>query len=198
MKEGFLSIVKFFLFLLLLPLIIATAVSFQIQILALPVPEESWFLWGAAAFVLTYLFLYNFTEIYVFGQTIVSNLVKFFQPLVQVAGLVVPIYTILIICAILILNILGFGDRYEAWLVFALAFSVAMHIILTAHQLYEADKSPLKAHYLVVFGVAFVVNVFIISLLLGLAIPEFSFIAFFKYLSHHAWSSYQRIYQVLV
>jgi hypothetical protein len=197
MKEGLLAIVKFFSFLLVLPLIIAIALAFQSQVFGLPVHKEQWFVWGIVAFMLMYLFLYNFKEVHIFGQTIVANLLKFFEPLGQVGTLIVPIYTVLIICLYLILNVLGLSVPYERYLILAVGFSVVMHVVLTAHQLYEADSGPIKAQYLFAFGLAFIANIFIIALLLGLVIQEFSFIGFFKALSHHASSYYQAIYKIL-
>ncbi len=198
MKEGFLAVLKFFLFLLLLPLIVSTAMAFQSEVLSLPVPKESWFLWGAGVFVLTFLFVYNFNEVYILGQTIVTNLLKFAQPLVQIGALIIPIYTVLIVCISLLLHVLGKAGPFSFWIIFTLAFSVAMHLVVTAHQLYEADTSPLKSHYLLVFGLAFIANLCIMSLLIGLVIPEYSFLDFFNVLSHQAWASYYKIYRTLL
>jgi len=47
MKEIFLAILKILGFLLMLPLIIASIIAFQTQILSLPVGKEAWVLWGA-------------------------------------------------------------------------------------------------------------------------------------------------------
>ncbi|MBI4308961.1 MAG: hypothetical protein HY591_01375, partial [Candidatus Omnitrophica bacterium] len=138
-----------------------------------------------------------FEEVYTFGQTIVSNLLKFLGPVVNAAGLTIPIYTVLIICVYLILNIVGVAARYERALLLALGFSAAMHMVLTARQLYESDSSPIKAHYLFAFGLAFVANLCIISLLLVLVVPEFSFPGFLKVLSHQAVSYYKAIYRAI-
>lgn len=197
MKEGLMMILKFFSFLLILPLVIASVLAFQTQALGLSASKEQWLLWGAVIFILLYLFLYNFKEVYTFGQTIVSNLVKFFEPLVSVAGLIVPIYTILIVCGYLFVHVFDTTGQYEGYILLVMGFSVAMHIILTAHQLYEADSSPLKAQYLFSFGLALIVNLFVIALLLSFAIAEFSFVGFFKALSSHTASYYQAIFKAL-
>ena len=80
MKEGLLGILKFFFFLLIMPLIVASVLAFQSQVLDLPVVKEQFFLWGAVSFVLVYLFVYNLKEVYVFGQTVVMNLLEFIKP----------------------------------------------------------------------------------------------------------------------
>jgi hypothetical protein len=197
LKDGLLSVLKFFGFLLVLPLVIASVFAFQREVLSIPAGKEQWFLWGAAIFLLIFLFLYNFKDVYIFGQNIVSNLLKFYQPLSAVGGFILPLYTVLLSCLYLILNVIGITGRYEGYLILCIGFSVALHIVLTAQQMYESDGSPIKAQYLLAFGLALVVNLIIISLLLTIAIPDFSFLDFFKDLSAHTVAYYQAIYKVL-
>ena len=197
MKQGLIVILKFLAFLLILPLTIASVLAFQNQILSIPAVQEQWFLWGVVIFLLVYVFLYNFKEVYVFGQSIVGGLFKFFQPLANIAGLIIPIYTILALSVFLIVHVVDVSAKYEGYLLLVLGFSVAMHIVLTALQLYEADSSSIKGEYLFNFGLALVANLFIMSLLLGFAIPEFSFVGFLKTLSGHTASYYTAIYRLL-
>ncbi len=197
MKDGLIAVLRFFLFLLILPVIIASALAFETQILGAPAHKEQWLLWGALVYILLYIFLYNFKDVYTFGHTIVSNLCRFFEPLVSVGGLIIPIFTVLIICIGLILNVLGLMPRYEGAVLFAIAFTFTMHIVLTANQMYEADKSPIKAQYLIGFGVVLVVQIFLISLLLRAAIPEYSFLGYFKSLTAQTASYYKYIYHLL-
>jgi hypothetical protein len=197
MKDGLLMIVKFFFFLLLLPVIIAAVLAFQFQVFAIPAPKEQWLLWGMVLFVLVYLFLYNFKEVHSFGQTTVSNLLKFYQPLSAVGGLIIPIYAMLVVCVFLIINVLGLGEKYQHYGLLALGFTVAMHIVLTAQQMYEEDKSALKAQYLFGFGSALVVMLLIISLLISVVVADFSFINFISSLSSKATIYYKAIYRIL-
>ena len=64
MKEIFWAILKIFGFLLILPLIIASFIAFQTQILVLPVNKEAWVLWGAGTYVALNLFVYDFKAVY--------------------------------------------------------------------------------------------------------------------------------------
>lgn len=197
MKENLQAILKIFVFLLLLPLVIASAGAFQLQVLGLPVHKEEWFLWGAVAFILTYLFFYDFKEAHTFGQGIVSHFSKSFQSFADMAGMVIPVYTIFIAVFYLVFDLLGVNARYEGYLLLALGFSVAMHIVLTARHLYETDSDPLKAQYFLMFSVVFIFSLFIIALLVGLVVREFSFLGFLKVLSHRASSHYEAIFKVL-
>lgn len=195
MKQGLLTIVKFFGFLLILPLVVAAVLSFQVQLLAIPAHKEQWILWGAVIFVAVFLFLYNFKEVFAFGQNIVAGLLRFF-PAAANAGLIIPIYTIIVICGFLILNVTGL-HQYEWIILMVLGFTIALHIISSAQQLYEGDTTPIKAQYLFGFGVVLIVNLVVMSLLINFAIKEFSFIDFFHDFSRHAAKYYTTIYNTL-
>ncbi len=197
MKEGLLTILKFFCFLLILPLIVAVVLAFQSQILGLPVASEQWFLWGVVVFVGIYLFLYHFREVYDFGQNITVSLFKFYQPLASISPMVISIYTVLLVCLCLVLNIIGLGAPYEKYLVLALGFTTAMHLVMTAQYLYEADSGPIKAHYFLVFGASLVAYLFILSVLLGCTVSGFSFLDFLGALAGHTKDYYQHIYRAL-
>ncbi len=193
MKEVFWAILKIFGFLLILPLIIAFLLAFQSQILSLPVGKEAWVLWGAGSYVALNLFVYDFKSVYDFGRSLVEKMLTFFQP----AGYVVPLFTIFLIILYIIALILGRGTSLQPYFLFAIAFSLAMHLILTAHDIYESDNSVLKSHYLLTFGVIFIINLFIMSLLLAWAIPEYSLVGFFKSLASHTSHLYTSVYKVL-
>ncbi len=193
MKEILWSILKIFGFLLVLPLIIAFFISFQTQILTLPADKEAWMLWGAGTYVFLNLFVYDFKAVYDSGKMVLEKVFSYVKPI----GLLVPIFTVILIMAYIIALIMGRGVTTQPYFLFAIAFSLAMHLILTAHEIYQSDKSVLKAHYLCTFGVILIANLFIISLLLAWAIPEYSFVAFIKSLSSHTIHLYKSVYKAL-
>lgn len=193
MKEIFWSILKIFGFILILPLIIAFFIAFQTRILSLPVNKEAWMLWGAGSYVALNLFVYNFKEAYDFGKSLVEQVFTFFKP----AGYVVPVFTIFLIIIYVIALILGHGSALQPYFLFAMAFTLAMHLILTAHDIYQSDSSTLKAHYLVTFGAILIANLFIISLLLAWVIPEYSFVGFIKSLASQTFHLYNSAYKML-
>jgi len=190
-KEVFGAILKILGFLLILPLIIASFIAFQNRILSLPVNKEAWVLWGAGSYVALNLFVYDFKAVYTFGKSLVEKMFTFFKP----AGYVVPIYSIFLIIVYVIALILGHGIALQAYFLFAIAFTLAMHMVLTAHEIYQSDNSILKAHYLFTFGAVLVFNFFIISLLLTWVIPEFSFVGFVKSLASQTCHLYKTIYK---
>lgn len=193
MKEIFWSILKIIGFLLILPLIMAFFIAFQTQILSLPVNKEAWVLWGAGSYIALNLFVYDFKNVYDSGKSLVEKMLTFFKP----AGYVVPIYTIFLIILFVFALILGRGASLQPYFLFAIAFSLAMHLVLTAHEIYQSDDSVLKAHYFFVFGSILIANLFIMSLLLAWVIPEYSFVGFSKSLASHASHLYTSVYRAL-
>jgi hypothetical protein len=192
-KEVFFAILKIIGFLLLFPLIIASFIAFQNQILSLPVNKEVWVLWGAGSYVALNLFVYDFKDVYVFGKSPVEKIFTFFKP----AGYIVPVYSLFFIILYVVALILGRGTSLQPYFLFAIAFTLAMHLILTAHDIYQADNSILKAHYLFTFGAVLIVSFFVISLLLAWAIPEYSLVGFIKSLASQTAHLYKSIYKTL-
>lgn len=193
MKEILLAILKILGFLLILPLIIASIISFQTQILSLPVNKEVWVLWGAGSYVALNLFVYDFKNVYVFGNSQVEKVITFLKP----AGYLVPVYSILLIILYVIALILGRGAAFQPYFLFTIAFTLTMHLVLTAHEIYESDSSVLKAHYLFTFGAILIISFLIISLLLAWVIPEYSLVGFIKSLASQTFHLYKSIYRAL-
>lgn len=196
MKQGLLTILKFFLFLLILPFVAACVLAFQDQVLGVPVHKEQWLLWGVAAYTALHLFLYDFKAAYGSGRSMVAKIFSFLGPSADMAGAVIPIYAVLVICLGLVLNALGYG-AYERFILFLLGFAAAMHVIGTARQLYESDPSSMKGQYLVFFGLVLCANLIILAAVIIPLLPEFSFIAFLKSLAHRTFAYYTYVYKVL-
>jgi hypothetical protein len=192
-KEILLAILKILVFLLALPLIAASVIAFQNQILSFPVAKEAWVLWGAGIYVGLNLFVYDFKDVYAFGKVWVEKIFTFFKP----AGWVIPVYSIFLIIIYEGLLIVGRGASLQPYFLFAIAFTLAMHLVQTAREIYEADSSILKAHYLCIFGVVLIVNLFFISLLLAWVVPEYSFVGFIKSLSSQTCHFYKSVYKAL-
>jgi hypothetical protein len=193
MKDIFLAILKIVVFLCTLPLIAAFCIAFQSQVLSFPAAKETWVLWGAGIYVALNLFVYDFKDVYAFGKVWVEKIFTFFKP----AGWIIPVYSIVLIIIYEIFIIIGKEASVQPYFLFAIAFTLAMHLVQSAHEIYEADNSIFKAHYLCTFGVILIVNLFFISLLLAWVIPEYSFGGFIKSLSSQTCHFYKSVYKVL-
>lgn len=197
MKDGLLAIVKFFCFLLMLPIVIAVAISFENHLMAIPIAKSHWLYWGGGVFIAFFLFLYNFQEVHAIGQGVVTKLLGFMGAAAAPFSLVVPIIAVLLVSAYLILSTLKLLGPYEPYLLMLISFAITMHLVLVARQLFDEDKGPIKANYLLSFGVVFVVNLCFFSLLLALVVQEFSSMDFFKFFINHAQAYYQHLYRLL-
>jgi len=192
-KEIFLVVLKIIGFVLIIPLIIAFFIAFQTQVLTLPVNKEAWMLWGAGSYIALYLFVYDFKHVYDSGKSLAEKALTFFKP----AGHVVPVFTVFLIIIYLFTVIIGRGISLQPYFLFAIAFSITMHLVLTAREIYQADSSVFKAHYLITFGAIFIANLFIVSLLLAWVIPEYSFVGFIKSLASRTFHLYTAVYKAL-
>ena len=193
MKEVFWAILKIFAFLLILPLIISIFTAFQTQVLSLPVNKEVWMLWGAGCYFAMNLFVYDFKHVFDCGKSMLEKIFTYFKP----AAYIIPIFSIFIIMVYVIALIMGKGLAWQPYFLFTIAFSLCMHMTLTAQEIYKADNTILKAHYLFTFGSVLIVNLFIFSLLLAWAIPEYSFLGFIKLLCSQTYHLYIHIYKAL-
>lgn len=197
MKANLLGILKLICFLLLLPLIYCVCFSFSTQVMAIGQPKSLWLCYGAGIFIACYLFVYNFQEVYALGQRMVAQLLAFAKPVADAASVILPIYTILLSVAFLILNNMKLLGNFEEAAVMALSFSWMMHVVLTAFQLNDGEKAVIKGGYFLSFGASLVVCVLIAALLLALLFPEFSIGHFIQHLSNHTTSLYHSIYKTL-
>ncbi len=193
MKDILLALLKILGFLLALPLVVAFIIAFQTQILSLPVNIEAWLLWGVVSYIALYLFVYDFKKVYEFGRALMD---KMFSQ-VKILGYLLPIYSLFLIIVYIVALLLGRGAAWSHYFIFAIAFTPSMHLVLTAHEIYEADNSVLKSHYFLVFGAVLIANLFVMSLLLAWAIPEYSLLGFIKSLVSHTSYLYKSIYRAL-
>ncbi len=197
MGERILVILKFIFAILLLPLVIATVVALQGEIGRFDAGLHQSILLGTLAYVLMKFFVYDFDAVYKFGQNIVSTCFQFLKPVMNFAPYVIPIYTILGIVAYAIVHMMGRMDAYAGMFFAVIAFTFAMHIILTAQDLYAKDSIAGKPNYFFSMGLIFVVDVFFMALLMSLVGKGFSFVHFFQELSASSLHIYIAIFKQL-
>jgi hypothetical protein len=180
MKDTFLLALKFVLAALLLPLVIGATLAFQGQLTAFDPALRQVVDLGVLSYVLLKFFVYDFMAVYVFGQNIMIAAFGFLKPLVNVAPYVIPIYSMIILIAYAVAAWLGKLEQLRPYLLFLLAFTFAMHIILTAQDLYKKDNAPGKPNYFFGMGLVYIVDVFLMALLASLVLSGFSFPEYFR------------------
>ncbi|MDE2028717.1 MAG: hypothetical protein KGJ11_09285 [Candidatus Omnitrophica bacterium] len=192
MKEILGSILKIACFILVIPILAAIIIAFQDHVLALPVHKEACLLWGAGVYVGLNLFVYDFKKAFEWGKALIEKMVSFFKSAVYL----VPVYSLIIVIVYLIAAALGRGNAFQPYFLFILGFTFTMHLVLTAHEIYGSDKSPLKSQYLLVFSAVLASNLIIISLLLTLTC-QYSFVGFVKSIASHTSHFYKSSYKLL-
>jgi len=174
------DIVKFLIFVGLIPLIIALTVAFCQEFHSLPTSYKFAFNWGVILYLIMHLLVYEPEGIYRFGQKLVSSVFCFFEPLVKVAPFFFPVYSILLLIVLFFENIFVKSPKFDLALIFLIAFTLIMHIALTAKAIKGKDANATKPNYFFTMSFIFVINMLIISLMFDLVIPEFAFTTFFK------------------
>lgn len=179
-KEFFSLFLKLVIGMLLLPVVYSASVCFSRQLMQLEPLVRNSFIGGIVGFLGAYLFVWEPAIVYKKGQKIVEVLVKFFAPLVKVAPFVLPIYTILIFSAYLLLEVFMDIPEYMPAFIFSAGFSLALHLVFSAKTLRSKQGDSLKSSYIFGFSWICILDAVIVALFLNSAFEKFSFLAFFN------------------
>ena len=135
---------------------------------------------GMFGFILIFLFFYQFWGVYEFGQSMVSGFLQFSAPAHHFIAKVVPFYVTLILLLFYSVKYFFNVDHYDHYFMFFTGFTFTMHLLLTAQDLQEGEKVFVKPSYLFTMICAFILMVFVVTLLFNLAVKEFTFPELFK------------------
>jgi hypothetical protein len=191
---GFFGFIKFVFFVFLIPVLIAVTVAFRKDVSELKTIYHHSFEWGICAYVILFCFLSDLVWLYKFGQSIVVEVFKFWEPFAKVAPYIFPIYTLLTMGAYyVVVRLLNVGPN-NGWWFFAIGFTFAMHLIMTARELYEGDTSSYKPNYLFEMTLVYILVILLMVELLNITAWKFSVIAFAETVIDLARDFYQNIY----
>jgi len=194
MTNTLFTVIKFVLALVLFPIVWATAVAFHRYVLVLPGSYGAFFFWGMFGYVLIYLFFFQFWGAYEFGQKIVSELLRFTAPANHFIAKIIPFYVTLILLLFYAVKHFLHIDHYDHYFMFFTGFTMTMHIVLTAQDLQENEKSFIKPAYLFTMVCALIAMAFFVVLLFNLVLKEFMLLEFFK----SVWNNADDVYYLLV
>ena len=192
-----LIIFKFVCIFLLLPLFIASTQALQAEILHFDVTLQHDLWVGLVSYFILYFFVYDLGFLYRFGQGVTSFCFQFLKPLVNFAPYVIPVYTIIVLIVLAILSAMNMKGEWRGLCYSMMAATFAMHIILTAKDLYQKDSSPGKPSYFFGMGFVYVIDVFFIALVMNMTLPGFSFVRFFQGLAETSFHIYKAIFTQL-
>jgi hypothetical protein len=193
-KGGFFGLIKFVIFILIIPVLFAVTIAFHKDVSELKTIYYHSFEWGIFTYVVLNFFLSDLVWLYKFGQSIVAELLKFWEPFAKVGPYIFPIYTMLIMGAYyLVVRIMNVGPN-NGWWFFAIGFTLAMHLIMSARELYEADVSSFKPNYLFEMSLVYILVIMLMVQLLNVTAWKFSVIAFAQTVIDLAHDFYKNIY----
>ncbi|MDD5680806.1 MAG: hypothetical protein PHI59_06160 [Candidatus Omnitrophica bacterium] len=217
------EVAKTIMGLFFLPIVVSVSVTFYKQFGAIDAPwsvEQQYFMMGMITYAFIHLLVFKPSYIYVFGHESVHVLatwlclgkVKSFKVssnggsvstsknniFISLSPYFVPFYSILLAIVIYMANnvFLENGIPYKYFLFF-LGLTLSLHIVMTIDSLKTKQPDLVKTGYLISAIIIFVINMIIISGVLGLMTKGFSFTAFMT----NAWNLtveiYQRIFEQL-
>ena len=105
-----------------------------------------------------------------------ANIFKFFAPLVVVAPLVLPIFSILLLILLYFAPYVFKGIDLSVYFLFFASFAFAMHMVFTARDLRQQDTETLKSRYFFSMALVFLASLFMMALMLYLSLSRFSFV----------------------
>lgn len=193
MKDIFLVILKFLFAILILPLVVASTVAFQNELVKFEPTLRDALSLGLFSYIILKFFVYDFEAVYTFGQSIVTAAFQFLKPLVNVAPYVFPVYSIIVLMVYAVVSWMGNLDAWRNIFLFLFSFTFSMHIILTAQDLYNKDSSAGKPTYFFGMSLVYILDVFLMALLASLVLPGFSFPTFFHDLTSAAGDIYMMV-----
>jgi hypothetical protein len=195
MRSVLLAVLKFIVFILLIPVIISSTTGFKNEIMQLDQVTLRFFISGIISFLIVYLFIAEPQGLYDYGQRLVSHIFSFFQPLVEIAPFVIPIYSIIFLIVYSVSSLIFVMEKYQNIFIFLFSFSFVMHLVMTAKVLKNKGGESGGADYCFATGLIYLLNIFFISLFLDLVVTGFSFPEFFKTAAHIAGKIYVTVFR---
>lgn len=178
MKTGIVSIIKLLIGLFFVPVVIAVTFSFRKELSGIGSAYD-FFVWGVLAYVIFHLFIFVPQTLYQSGQRVFADIFGFFPRIASVMSIIVPLLPCM---ALFLLYICASSLKVpgvERYFMFVAGFVLAVHVILTAKDLYEEDVSRIKGRYLLTLCLVYITNIVIVAFLVGLNFSQFSFSKFF-------------------
>lgn len=152
------------------------------------------FLCGVWSFLASYLFLYDFREVYQFGQKNLEAILGFLAPLNQTLTNVFSFYFIFSMILFYLLKIITRANSIIPYFVFIAGFTSVMHVILSARDFQGQEKALFKPTYLFWMCVIVIVNVVLLVLYMDLSIDKLTLMKFLK----SAWSLSIDYYRIVL
>lgn len=175
-----LSVFKFILAVLLLPLVISVTVSFMENLRFSDAKVALAFGWGVIAYLIVHILFYEPAQLFESAKKMTEQTVGFLFPLVKIAGFCIPFFTIAAFLAYIPASKIWPQANLLPLFVFLASFMFTMHMVFTANALKGKQAGWLKENYLLSIFLIYVVNLVIIAVAFSFLMSDFSLVEFFK------------------
>lgn len=164
---------KFILGVCLLPFVYSASAAFLAEFGAIDAVAQKYFWAGVISMLIVYLFIWEPAVVYAKGQKLVEVIFNFLKPLVRIAPYVLPVYTIVLFFAYLII-----GHLFELtdYFIFLFGLSMILHLIFTAKSMRSKKEDPLKGNYIFGFSLIYLINLAVLSFCFSTIFEKFSFV----------------------
>ena len=191
------SLIKLLLGIMLLPFVYSFTLSFLSEFSLVEVQFQHYFWTGIISLLLIYLFVWEPAVIYNRGYRLVALIFTFFKPLVKVAPYLLPIYTIVLFFLFVILFYVFRLNDCLGYFVFLFGLSLALHLIFSSRTIRGKKGDFLKSNYIFGFSFIYLLNVFLLALILNLIFSKFSLVNFLNNSFQIAASIFKAIFRQL-
>jgi len=191
------GIIKFLLGICLLPFVYSSTVSFLNELGLIDKIQQNYFWLGIISLLVIYLFIWEPAIIYSRGHRILEIIFNFFKPLVRVAPYLLPIYTIIVFLLYQALSMAITSEWLARYTVFALGFTVSLHLIFSAKTIRGKKNDFLKSNYIFGFSFVYILNLILLAICLNLMFKEFSLVNFFNVFFQTAKNIFDAVFSQL-
>ena len=180
MKDKLLSILKFILAVLLLPIVIGVTKSFFENLRSMDASVSLSFGWGVVAYLILHILLYEPTQVFDASQKMTEKTIGFLSPWVKIAGFCVPFFTILSFIIYYFASLVWKKADLLPYFSFFASFTFTMHMVMTANSLKKKQPGWLKENYFFSIFIIYIVNMLIVAGAFAFLSQEFYFSSFIK------------------
>lgn len=162
---------------MLLPLVIGVTISFWENLGLVKSAVASAFGWGVVSYLMLHILLYQPAQLYDTGKKITEQAIGFLSPMFKVAGFCVPIFTIFSFVTYFLASLAWKNYNLFPYFSFLAAFTLTMHIVMTANALKGKQAGWLKENYFFPMFLIYIVNILIVAGAFTLLSADFSILA---------------------
>lgn len=193
LRSNLISALKFVLAMMLLPVVVTATAGFYKELMNLQ-DLRGVFLTGILSYVVMHLFLFIPKEFYQSGRKTLSWLFRFSPPVASAVSFIFPFFAMFLLLVFYIIRFFLKLEWMEPYVIFLSGGTLAMHVVLTAQDLYHKDRNVIKPQYLLSMSLVYVPTLIIMAFLMDLNFEGFSFASFYKVFVTNAKGIYLLLY----